>query len=104
MEAVHDSVFGCGSRNGAVAVTKLDRVSDDLALGIHLNQLVTAVQVKSWAYVEPVLSPEVPRLTGGRFGMDEDTTTHRGKWSLVEIERAIEEVPRQETVVEERLS
>ncbi len=40
-----DSIFGCGSGNGTVGVMKLDSVGDDLALGVHLDQLVATVGV-----------------------------------------------------------
>jgi hypothetical protein len=49
---MNDFVVGCGRRYGAVGMTKLYYVRDDLALGVLSNQLATVIQVVSWAYVE----------------------------------------------------
>jgi hypothetical protein len=43
LKAVDDFVVGRGSRYGAVGMTKLDCVGDDLALGVALDQFETAI-------------------------------------------------------------
>jgi hypothetical protein len=43
LKAVDDFVVGHGSRYGAVGMTKLDCVGDDLALGVALDQFETAI-------------------------------------------------------------
>jgi hypothetical protein len=60
LEAVDDFVVGSGSRYGAVGMTKLDCVGDDLALGVTLDQFETAIQVKCRPNVEAVLRTEIP--------------------------------------------
>ena len=74
-------------------MAEFDRIGDDLVLGIHLDQPVTAVRVEGWPNVEAILCAEVPGATGSWLGMDEDSTTHRSKGGLVEVKGAMEELP-----------
>ncbi len=55
-----DFVVGRGSRYGAVGMTKLDCVKDDLALGVALDQFETAIQVECRSNVKAVLRMEIP--------------------------------------------
>ena len=74
-------------------MSEFNSIGDDLVLGIHLDQPVTAVRVQGWADVEAILCLEVPGATGGWLGMDEDSTTNRSKGGFVEVKGAIEELP-----------
>ncbi len=60
LKAMDDFVVGRGSRYGAVGMTKLDCVEDDLALGVALDQFETAMRVKCWSNVEAILCTEIP--------------------------------------------
>ena len=53
-------------------MSELNRVGDDLALGVTLDQLEAPVRVQCRANVEAFLGTEVPCATGGRFGVNED--------------------------------
>ncbi len=55
---------------------EFDRVGDDLALGVTLDELEAQVRVQCRANVEAFLGMEVPRATGRRFGVYKDTTTN----------------------------
>jgi hypothetical protein len=55
-----DFVVGHGSRYGAVGMTKLNCVGDDLALGVALDQFETAIRVECRSNVEAVLCTEIP--------------------------------------------
>ncbi len=76
LEAVDYLIFRRGRWDGAVCMPELDRVGDDLALGVAFDQLESPVRVQSRANVEAFLGTEVPCATGGRFGVNEDRTTH----------------------------
>ncbi len=58
--AVDDIVIGRGSRYGAVGMTKLNCVGDDLALGVALDQFETAIRVECQSNVEAILCTEIP--------------------------------------------
>ncbi len=60
LKAVDDFVVGRGSRYGAVGMTKLDCVRDDLALAVALDQFETAIRVKCRPNLEAVLCMEIP--------------------------------------------
>jgi hypothetical protein len=99
-----DFVIGRRSRYGAVGMTKLDCVGDDLALGVALDQFETVIQVKCRSNVEAVLCTEIPRSVDEGLGMDEHMTTHRSKRSLVKVKGPIEELPGRDPRVEGQLS
>ncbi len=64
MKAVDDFVVGRGSRYGAVDMTKLDCVRDDLALGVALDQFETAIGAEYRSNVEAILCTENPMIGG----------------------------------------
>ncbi len=76
METVDYLIFRRGRWDGAVCMPELDRVGDDLAVGVALDQLEAPVRVQCRANVETFLGTEVPCATGGRFGVNEDPTTN----------------------------
>ena len=78
METVDYLIFRRGRWDGAESMPELDRVGDDLALGVTLDQLEAPVRVQCQANVEveAFLGTEVLRATGGRFGVYEDRTTN----------------------------
>ena len=78
MEAVDYLIFRRGKWDGAESMPELDRVGDDLALGVALDQLEAPVRVQCRANVETFLGTEVPCATGGRFGVNEDPTPNQG--------------------------
>ncbi len=55
---------------------EFDRVGDDLALGVTLDELEAPVRVQCRANLETFLGTEAPRATGGRFGVYKDPTTN----------------------------
>ena len=67
-------------------MAEFDRVRDDLALGVCIDQLEAAVGVHGWTNVESILGTKVPRASGCRFGMYEDPTTNWTQRRLIEIE------------------
>jgi hypothetical protein len=73
---------------------EFNRVRDDLAFGVGLDKHEAPIGIQGRANVEAFLSAEVPRVTGARFGMDEDTTTNWSEGSLVEVKRALKVFPR----------
>ncbi len=76
MEIVDYLIFRQGRWDGAVRMPEFNRVGDDLALGVTLDQLEAPIRVQCRANVEAFLGTEVPRATGGRFGVYEDPTTN----------------------------
>ena len=70
-------------------------IGDDLALGVCIDKLEAAVGVHGKTSVKAILSPKVPRASGGWFGMDEDPATNWTKWRLVvvEVEGPLKELP-----------
>jgi hypothetical protein len=59
-----------------VRMPEFNHVGDDLAFGVGLDKLEAPIGVQGRTNVEAFLSAEVPRATGARFGMDEDTATN----------------------------
>ena len=69
------------------------RVGDDLALGVCVDKLEASVGIHGWTNVESILGTKIPRASGCRFGMYEDSTTNWTQRRLVEIERPLKEFP-----------
>ncbi len=90
---MNDSVLRRRGWDGKVGVAEFDCVRDDLAFGVSIDKLEAAVGVHGWTNVETILSTKVPGLVGCWLGMDEDLTSHRIKWCLVEIKRPLKELP-----------
>ncbi len=55
---------------------EFDRVGDDLALGVTLDELEALVRIQCRANLEAILGTEVPHVMGCRFGVYKDTTTN----------------------------
>ena len=55
---------------------EFNRVRDDLALGVTLDQLEALVRIQCRANVEAFLGMEFPRATGRRFGVYKDPATN----------------------------
>ncbi len=88
-----DSVLSRWRQDSKVRVAELDRVGDDLAFRVSIDELEAAVGIHGWTNVESILGLKIPRASGCRFGMDEDPTTNRTQRRLVEIERSLKEFP-----------
>jgi hypothetical protein len=73
---MNDSVFGRWSRDRKIGMSELHCIGDDLALGICIDKLEAAVGIHGWTNVKAILGMEIPRLSGCRFGMDEDPATN----------------------------
>ena len=90
---MNDSVLSRRGWDGEVGVAEFDCVRDDLAFGVRIDKLEAAVGVHGWTNVEAIFSTKVPGLAGCWLGMDEDPTSHRTKWCLVEIKWPLKELP-----------
>ncbi len=93
LQAMDDLVLCRGRGDSVVGMTEFNCVRDGLALGVAFDQLEAAIQVQGGPNVEAFLGTVVPRMTGGRLGMDQDASTHWSERGLVEINGAIEELP-----------
>jgi hypothetical protein len=89
---MNDSVLSRRVWDGEVGVAEFNCVRDDLAFGVRIDKLEAAVGVHGWTNVEAIFSMKVPGSAGCWLGMDEDPTSHRTKWCLVEIKRPLKEL------------
>jgi hypothetical protein len=96
-------VFQDLSRDSDVGELEFNCVGDDLAFGVGLDKLEAPVRVQCRANVEALLSMEVPRATGARFGMDEYPTTNWPEGSFVEVKGALEVFPSGDPRIESSL-
>ena len=69
-------IFRQGRWDGAVSMPEFDRVGDDLARGVTLDELEAPVRIQCRANVEAFLGTEVSHATSCRFGVYKDTTTN----------------------------
>ncbi len=74
-------------------MSTLDRIGDDLALGVGIDQLEAAVGVKGRPNIETMLCLEIPQTLSGQLHMDEATTTNWTKQCFVEVKGTLEELP-----------
>ncbi len=74
-------------------MAKFNRVRNNLALGVHLDQFEATIQIEGRPNVETFFGAILSGATRGRLGMDENTTTNRTQGCFVEIERTVEEFP-----------
>jgi hypothetical protein len=95
-----DLIFRGLHRHSDVGVPEFNRVGDDLAFGVQLDELEAPVRIQGRTNVEAFLSTEVSRVKGARLGMNEYTTTNWPKRSLVEVEGALKVFPDEDPRVE----
>jgi hypothetical protein len=72
---------------------KFNCVRNNLALGIHLDELEATVGVKCGTDIKTFFGSKVPRSPRGWLGMDQDATTNWPEGSFVEVKRPVEEFP-----------
>jgi hypothetical protein len=87
---MNDLIFGGRHRDGEVQMAKFNGIRDDLALGVGLDSLEAAVEIKGRTNIEAWLCVEIPRLPSSLLCMDEDSITNQTKWCLVEVEGPLE--------------
>ena len=91
-------------RDGAVSMAKLNRVRNDLALGVHFDEFEAPVRIEGGPDIETFFGSIIPGAAGGGFGMDEHPTPNWPQGSFVEVERTVEEFPSRDLIVDGRLT
>ena len=75
-EAMDNPIIGRWRRDGAVGMAKFNRVQNNLALGVHLDEFEATIRIEGRPNVETFFGAIIPGATRGRLGMDENTTTN----------------------------
>jgi hypothetical protein len=70
VEALDNPIFSHWRQDGAVGMTKFNRVQNNLALGIHLDAFEATVRIEGGTNVKTFFCPKVPRSPSGWLGMD----------------------------------
>jgi hypothetical protein len=87
------AILGGRRRDGEVLMLTLNRIQDDLALGVCIYQLEAIVGVRGRANVETLLCMEILGTSSGWLCMDEDATTNWAEQHLIEVEGTLEKFP-----------
>ena len=72
-----DLIFRRRRGDGTKGMSEFNRVRDDLALGITLDELEAPVRIQRRTDVEAFFGAKVPCATRGWFSMDKHTTPNR---------------------------